>query len=664
MNPSISSTSRLFWFLLFVLPWALSAQPIVWRWSNPRVHGANIAAMAQRNGWVVQVAERGQIYVSRSLDQWVPRDSSVTNALRGVTFFGEKIVIAGEAGLILVADSISPLHRFQRIDLQTPDWLEGIAASSDRLVAVGDNGAIYTSSDATVWIRRPQSFSTWLRSVAFGNGQFVAVGDAGFIASSSNGEQWSVRPSTITDHLNRVVWIQDRFIATGDSGRVLSSPDGASWQSISPQTANPLYTAAGQPHSLIVAGKSDLHLRENNTWIDQIRGGPRPAPDWTYLSSIWDSTLFLLGGRSGRLVEGFRTNATSAVLWVERQESVRNWIWDIIRTPEFYVAVGDRATLMTSEDGIRWELEVIPDSMTNTVFLGVGGSANRWIAIGNRGRAVVSSNGVVWDPVALPTDNDLQGVAFNNGLFVLTGGNGTILTSPNATTWQLQPSSTTAFLSSITAFPGGFMASGSGGTLLRSADGRSWSRANFNTTNWIYKVRWHSDTLVAVGQNGTILTSPDGITWTSRSSGTSRWLNDSARIANAFFVAGNQGTILRSVDAAQWTNIGAATEKSLFALASHQGQLVAAGLEGSILRSQIIPDRTPIRIHSFQHRSGENLFLFSGNPDQRFTLDRTLNLSRWATGSELEFLDGSGTLLHLEPAPANSDKQFYRGTLR
>ena len=81
--------------------------PLRWRWSNPAPHGNNIIGLAYSSalGQAVQVAELGQIYTSDNLNLWLPRDSGVTNHLRAVTFFGNRIVITGESGRMLYADT-------------------------------------------------------------------------------------------------------------------------------------------------------------------------------------------------------------------------------------------------------------------------------------------------------------------------------------------------------------------------------------------------------------------------------------------------------------------------------------------------------------------------------------------------------------------------------
>ena len=205
--------------------------PLRWRWSNPRPHGNNIVDMAYSPtlGLGVQVAERGQIYTSDDLSTWLPRDSGVTNALRAVAFFGPRTVITGEAGVVLYADSVDDFIPGTLLDGPTGDWLEAVAASTQTLVAVGDNGAVYTSTDGVNW-KRQVSLGQWLRGVAFGNGTFVAVGESGLIATSPDGTNWTSRASGTTTNLNRVAFTGNFFTAVGEGGVALTSTNkGSSW---------------------------------------------------------------------------------------------------------------------------------------------------------------------------------------------------------------------------------------------------------------------------------------------------------------------------------------------------------------------------------------------------------------------------------------------------
>ncbi len=685
---SLTAPVRLCFFSIVFLILGLAAAqagkfPLRWHWSNPTPHGGNIRAMAYTNGLYVQVCERGQIYTSDDLELWLAQDSHTTNALRDVTFFGDRMIITGENGAVVYGDAVTD---FQFISLGTLDWLEGVAASPDLLVAVGDNGAIYTSPDGTAWIRRPQSFTTWLRSVAYGAGFFVAVGQQGFVAVSQNGTSWQPQTSFTTEDLNKVAYINGQFWIVGNSGQTFARDLLTGWQRVNSGATNHLYAVAGTDERRLLAGDSEVRFRENRLWSNELDlSKTDPAPNWTYLSALWDGDRFLLGGRTGLLVEGFKTNGTSSVVWQTLDGSIRNWLWDVTRMPDFYIAVGDFGTVMTSENGLDWDLEVVPDSVTNSVLQGVGGTTNTLVAVGSYGSMIVSRHtlvtnvvtnavtgalstnvastlGVEWSAIQpRPTDNDLQGVAVWGNLFVVTGGAGTILTSTDTTNWTVR-SVTSAFLSGVTAFPGGLVAVGDLGAILTSSDGVQWTPRNSGTTNWLYRVHYFGGKLIALGENGFIVTSQDGITWSPQASGTTLWLNDVAYIDDTYFIVGAQGTVLASTNAIDWTRIGTISLKTLYGTAAHNGQLVTVGIEGIILRSQVVPISEPVKILGFSRESSQNLFLFSGQPDQRFTLDRSPDLASWASGYALEILDSSGTLLCREGS--NSvPREFFRATL-
>jgi hypothetical protein len=354
--------------------------------------------------------------------------------------------------------------------------------------------------------------------------------------------------------------------------------------------------------------------------------------------------------------------------------------------PEFYITVGFHGTVMTSADGIDWSLELVPASVTNTTFYGVGGNTNLLLACGDNGNVILSPNaftnlvftntdgtlatnvastlGILWHDIPPPTTNTLQGIATFGSQFVLTGDFGTVLTSADGTNWTKRTTPTANFLTGVTEFPGGLVAVGRGGTLITSSDGVTWTNRATSTTNWLYRVRYLGGRLIVVGQNGTILTSADGISWAKQISPTTRWLNDVTLLDDTYYIVGVQGTVLASTNTTNWTYLGTITEKSLYGVACHDGQLVTAGVEGSIIRSQVIPDLTPVRFLQFSRQRGQNFYLLAGTPGQRFTLDRSSSLTDWIPGLLLEFLDSSGTVLLLDNATTNPPPtEFYRATV-
>lgn len=691
--------------LLLSFPARAVEYPLRWRWSNPHPHGGNIVDMAYFGslGLAVQVAELGQIFSSGDLSFWMPRPSGTTNDLRAVTLFPalRRILITGANGTVLYADDISDFRAGTLTTGPTSDWLEAVTASAFLAVAVGDNGAIYTSTNGVYWKRQSSGTSQWFRGVTWGNGVFIAVGENGKIMSSANGTNWTSRASGTTEHLNRVAFANNRFLAVAEGGDCrFSTNNGVTWYAEVTGATQDLFGTTSWSGTRIVAGDQEVRSQDGAApWVNELARADDAPTAWTYYTAFHAPDFFLIAGRTGLMEEGHPgTNLT--LHWVPGDESIRNWLWDVTYLNGPYVAVGDRATVLTSGNGADWRLEVVPPALTNSIFLGIGGTTEMLIAAGNAGSLMISPNvttnywqtniigsipvetnisgsafGVLWYALPKVSTNDLQGVGAASNLFVLSGANGTILTSPDATNWTPRATPTAKFLSGVTSWPNGWVSVGDDGAVIVSLNGVNWNPvANF-TTNWLYRVRYLAGKLIAVGQNGSLYTSSNGTSWARQNSGTTKWLNDVTYIDNTFFAIGSSGTILTSTNALDWTARPTLTRKNLYGLATDTKQLVTVGLEGVILRSQIIPDLSPIRILSYDRITtntlfgvqAQNLYLFGGQPDQQFTLDHRAGLETnlWVTGPQLEFFDGSGTLFYLETINSTNppSREFYRATL-
>ena len=654
------------WVSLFVLLGVLPGLhaiilPPIWRWSNPTPHGANVYDMAYIGGTYVQVCECGQIFTSEDAQNWLPPESGTTLALRAITLLGGRVVITGESGTVLVSED---LKDFYSVGVNTTNWLEGVAASSNSVVAVGDNAAIYVSTNGVSW--QPVtglSFNYWLSGVAYGTNTFVVVGENGFIATSPDGTVWTPRTSGTTTYLNGVTWVSNQFMAVGEGGKAFTSQNGITWQAVTTGATNALYAASGTTNSLLVAGNFELRLRETASWSNELSAALlSPAPSWPYYATLWDAAGYFAAGSTGLTTESYKTNGTTQ--WYTGTNSIHIWLWQVARTPSNYVAVGDLGLILTSPNGIDWDVELTPASATNSVLLGVGGSTNFFLAVGSQGTVLWATNTFLWNALASrPTTNDLQGVCFDGSRFILCGGNGTILTSENGTNWTRRTTPTNVFLMSVETFPGGLVAVGDSGVILTSLDSTNWVRQPSGTTNWLSQVRYLNGQLLAVGENGTILVSTNGTSWTARTSGLSSWLNAADYVDGVWFIAGNQDTMLISTDTTNWVNSGTITMKSLYGLVIYQGQLVTVGSEGVIIRSQLIPATTPVNISSYARVSGEDIFLFTGQPDQQFYLNSSTNLSTWSQGPLLELLGSSGTLLYSSSVATNAPQRFFRTSL-
>ena len=667
-----------------------------WRWANPRPHGNPIRAIAKGQNFSIQVGDNGSIHTSQNLVQWLPRNAGTENTLRAVGFFNNQAIVAGDKGDLFYSES-EDLFVPAKLDELTDNSFFALASSNNTAVVVGEAGTLYTSDDGLSWRKGSFRYLDNLYSVVWTGRYFVVAGENGLVATSRDGASWTKRQSRTNRDLNGLAFINNRLWAVGDGGVVLLSyNDGQTWLAARSGTNKNLNTVTGSSNEVIIAGENVVRkgvLGFFMYWVDLLEkddiSNPAPPPDWTYFCSIETDDKYLLGGRTGMLVDSVRDETDDDYLyWFTADDSVRNWLWDINHSNDLLVAVGDRATVLTSRDGATWNLEVVPESMTDAILLGVGGSTNLLVAAGNRGHLMTSYNswtnvvtrlgngqtvtnlvntlGVVWKAVEpRVTENDLQGVASMNDVVVVTGGKGTVLTSADGERWMKHQAPTSGILTSVESFKNQFVAVGENGFILSSPTGSEWVRHDSGTENWIYRIRAFEKQIVAVGQAGAILTSDDGENWVSRVSGTSQWLNDVARAGKIWFAVGANGIVLTSSDLVNWESKSSVSTLSLYGALGNDGQLLSVGLEGVVLRKQIVPRSSPILLRWDRSVSVDggftNQFVFRGFPGQRFTLDRSVDLYQWETGPQMELIDGSGVLEYSNSTKAN--KEFYRARL-
>ncbi|MFQ3168429.1 MAG: hypothetical protein ACI8QI_000975 [Limisphaerales bacterium] len=683
--------------LAWFAPGLAKAEEGPWRWSTPRPHGNSIRAMAKGGDFSIEVGDNGSIHTSQNMVQWFPRASGVEQTLRAAVFFAEQAIVAGDGGTLLYSEGEENFEPGE-LDKPTSQTIRALAASGKTIVAGGDDGTLYISTDGRKWRKRTFGYNNHIHALIWTGNFFVAVGEGGLVATSTDGSSWTKRQSRTNRDLNALAYVNKRLWTVGDDGVVLLSyNDGQSWLAARSGTDKNLNAVTGTASEVIIAGENVVRkgvLSFFMYWVDLLEAddgtNPSPPPDWTYFCAVEVDGKYLLGGRTGMLVDSVRDEEDDEYLyWFAADDSIRNWLWDINRVGDLMVTVGDHATVLTSRDGVAWNLEVTPESATQSILLGVGGTTNLLVAVGNHGQLLTSHNswtnvvtkndrgqavtnkvntlGVVWQAIdPKPTENDLQGVAALGGTWVVTGGKGTVLTTTDGKKWNKYQAPTTGILTSVEAFNGRFVATGEDGVIVTSPNGAEWAKQTSGTTKWIYRVRAFDDQLVAVGQAGTILTSTDGDMWAKRESGTGQWLNDVTRVGDTWYVVGANGTVLTSPDLESWEAKGTITGLSLYGALANDGQLLSVGLEGIILRKEIIPRTSPILIRWDRAVAADgeftNNFGFRGFPGQRFSLDRSPDLKTWEAGPNLELLDGSGVLEYSNTTRAA--REFYRAKLR
>jgi photosystem II stability/assembly factor-like uncharacterized protein len=96
-------------------------------------------------------------------------------------------------------------------------------------VAVGDEGALLTSSDGSLWFDQWSTTSADLERVAWDGDRFVAVGEDGTILASTDTTNWYLDLTSSEAHLYGVAAGDEVAVAVGSDGTILATNDRRYW---------------------------------------------------------------------------------------------------------------------------------------------------------------------------------------------------------------------------------------------------------------------------------------------------------------------------------------------------------------------------------------------------------------------------------------------------
>jgi len=210
----------------------------------------------------------------------------------------------------------------------------------------------------------------------------------------------------------------------------------------------------------------------------------------------------------------------------------------------------------------------------------------------------------VWTSRTSATDNEWDGVAYGNGIFVAVGaGVGTtgVMTSPDGITWTSRVAAVaSATWHAVTFANGIFVAVGfkssTPNAVMTSSDGVNWTARNSvaNQSDAWEGVTFGNGIFVAVADERAyrVMTSSDGITWTGRTAAAANtW--QSVTYGNGIFVAvslDGVNRVMTSTDGIEWTARTAAAANSWRSVTYGEGLFVAVGYSGTSNGVMTSPD--------------------------------------------------------------------------
>lgn len=397
-------------------------------WTAVSTGAPSLQGLAYGVGRLVAVGPDGQIVVSTNGTNWTPVSSGTTNHLRGVNFVNNRFVAVGVNGTILT--SPDGLVWTPRSVPGVTAQLQNTAFGNNRYVIAGQAGrVILTSADAENWsvLTAGPYQGTHFNGVAASASVAVAVGDAGALVSSTDGATWTPRNSTTTNRLLDVTFAQSKFVAVGATGTVLTSGDGTNWTW---QTLSPVLSTNGL--------QGVRYATSAGVWIIVADGGSiYTSPDgttftWTKRATSTATTAQLrrvaVGGGMHVAVGNTGTIASAADptdTWTLRSSGTTAHFNDVVYGSGAFVAVGVNGTVSRSTDGINWTtttLGVMP-------FFSVTYLNGHFVVTSQSNNYYTSTDGITWTGRTTGAADPLNDTALFGNQVVGVGAYGTILTA-------------------------------------------------------------------------------------------------------------------------------------------------------------------------------------------------------------------------------------------
>src|SRR5262249_47033818 len=111
--------------------------------------------------------------------------------------------------------STPDLITWERRDSKLTENLMNVGFGLGLFIAVGQKGALSTSSDGIEWTARAVPHSGFIWDVCEGGGYLVAAGQWGRLLTSRNGIDWERHETGLTWHLTDVAFGNGTFVAVG-----------------------------------------------------------------------------------------------------------------------------------------------------------------------------------------------------------------------------------------------------------------------------------------------------------------------------------------------------------------------------------------------------------------------------------------------------------------
>lgn len=439
--------------------------------------------------------------------------------------------------------------------------------------------------------------------LTWGDGVFVALADKKII-TSTDGVHWVERVNensaeTEKESFTAVIYGKNEFLAFGSHNSLAASKDGISWRLVAKPQADRLRS----PRNLFWDGKMYIAFVENEVYdngewktmgifqmnsIDGIKWAEKSLGNYSY--NITDiaklDNKYLCGDFS----------STDGYNWKLPQNDL-GALNSVAAGGSRYVAVGDKASILTSGDGLKWDKVNVS---SNIPYTDVAYIDNAFYLVGRSAFFYYSADGVKWDSCDILRHNDpvfmdeaahyidLKAISGYKDKLVIAGDKGSLITIyKDGEKWSGKKFETSVPLKDVANNGSVFVAVGEKGAMFYSADGDAWKKISVAGDGDFYRILWDGQSFIASGYN-MILKSGNGMDWTqlnkieifelpdqNRASQHSLYIYDSDYNGKVYVLSTAESGLYYSYDGLKWlkspSNLGAYSISTI----AHNGKLFA-----------------------------------------------------------------------------------------
>ncbi len=265
------------------------------------------------------------------------------------------------------------------------------------------------------------------------------------------------------------------------SFQIASAADWESWNN--GQSIGSFYAVAGTTKETVAVGIDGRIATRNNAtgvWTNQIFAGD---PDFRAI--VYANGQYVVVREAGSIM-----TSPDGIKWTTRvppaRKNLLGPLWDgsagrndllgLFWDGHQYLAGGNKGTILTSPDGIKWTSR---NSGSTIAFYSFSRSDSRFVAVGNDGIRI-SSDSVAWTtPKSAPTSVPFTACTWTGSGFLACGlgldRNPTIYTSPDGDVWTLRDSTITASLRAAITINGAIYVAGDSVVAKSTDGGTTWT---------------------------------------------------------------------------------------------------------------------------------------------------------------------------------------------